>query len=123
MGAVLAEARPERQQGSVLQRQERKTTQLDIGAQYNGKRFNGWVSAYVGRVDDFILFKYDPHNARLSRADNVNANIMGGEMGMGYQLSEHWKTDASPAYSGAKHQRRPAAAADPAAGGASGAHL
>ena len=76
-----------------------KTTQLDIGAQYNGKRFNGWVSAYVGRVDDFILFKYDPHNARLSQADNVNANIMGGEMGMGYQLSEHWKTDASLAYS------------------------
>lgn len=79
-----------------------KTTQLDIGAQYNGKRFNGWVSAYVGRVDDFILFKYDPHNARLSQADNVNANIMGGEMGMGYQLSEHWKTDASLAYSWAK---------------------
>lgn len=80
-----------------------KTTQLDIGAQYNGKRFNGWVSAYVGRVDDFILFKYDPHNARLSQADNVNANIMGGEMGMGYQLSEHWKTDASLAYSWGKN--------------------
>lgn len=56
----------------------------------------------MGRVDDFILFKYDPHNARLSQADNVNANIMGGEMGMGYQLSEHWKTDASLAYSWGK---------------------
>lgn len=38
-----------------------------------------------------------------AKADNVNANIMGGEMGMGYQLSEHWKTDASTAYSRGKN--------------------
>ncbi|WP_201771255.1 TonB-dependent copper receptor [Photorhabdus australis] len=76
-----------------------KTTQLDIGAQYTSERFNSWVSAYVGRVNDFILFRYSPHNARISQADNVNANIMGGEMGFGYQLTEHWKTDASLAYS------------------------
>ncbi|WP_323837912.1 TonB-dependent copper receptor [Photorhabdus africana] len=75
-----------------------KTTQLDIGAQYTGERFNGWVSAYVGRVNDFILFRYSPTNARISQADNVNANIMGGEMGFGYQLTDHWKTDASLAY-------------------------
>lgn len=30
-----------------------KTTQLDIGAQYSGKHTNAWVSAYVGRVNDF----------------------------------------------------------------------
>ncbi|WP_387465882.1 TonB-dependent copper receptor [Photorhabdus sp. RM323S] len=76
-----------------------KTTQLDIGAQYTGERFNSWVSAYVGRVNDFILFRYSPTNARLSQADNVNANVMGGEMGFGYQLTDHWKTDASLAYS------------------------
>ncbi len=76
-----------------------KTTQLDIGAQYTGERFNSWVSAYVGRVNDFILFRYSPTNARLSQADNVNANVMGGEMGFGYQLADHWKTDASLAYS------------------------
>ncbi len=76
-----------------------KTTQLDIGAQYTGERFNSWVSAYVGRVNDFILFRYSPTNTRLSQADNVNANVMGGEMGFGYQLTDHWKTDASLAYS------------------------
>ncbi|MCC8422845.1 TonB-dependent copper receptor [Photorhabdus temperata subsp. temperata] len=76
-----------------------KTTQLDIGAQYTGERFNSWVSAYVGRVNDFILFRYSPTNARISQADNVNANVMGGEMGFGYQLTDHWKTDASLAYS------------------------
>ncbi|WP_390902774.1 TonB-dependent copper receptor [Serratia quinivorans] len=80
-----------------------KTTQIDIGAQYTDKRFNSWVSAYLGHVNDFILFKYDPHHARISQADNVNATIMGGEMGMGYQLAEHWKTDASLAYAWGKN--------------------
>ncbi|CAI0799559.1 catecholate siderophore receptor CirA [Serratia entomophila] len=80
-----------------------KTAQLDIGAQYSGKRLSSWVSAYVGRVDDFILFKYDPHHPRISQADNVNANIMGAEMGFGYQLAEHWKTDASLAYAWGKN--------------------
>lgn len=76
-----------------------KTTQIDIGAQYKGERLNGWVSAYVGRVNDFILFRYDPSNAYISQVDNVNATIMGGEAGASYQLSDAWKADASLAYS------------------------
>lgn len=32
-----------------------KTTQLDIGAHYVDKRTNAWISAYIGRVNDFIL--------------------------------------------------------------------
>lgn len=75
-----------------------KTTQLDIGAQYNGKQLNSWVSAYLGRVNDFILFKYDPNNLRISQADNINATIMGGEMGAGYAFNDNWKADASLAY-------------------------
>jgi iron complex outermembrane receptor protein len=76
-----------------------KTTQIDVGAQYAGKQFNSWVSAYVGRVNDFILFRYDPNDARVSQADNVNATIMGGEAGISYELTDSWKTDASLAYS------------------------
>ncbi|AHM71550.1 TonB-dependent copper receptor [Yersinia hibernica] len=76
-----------------------KTTQLDIGAQYNGKQLNGWMSAYLGRVNDFILFKYNPNNLRISQADNINATIMGGEMGAGYAFNDNWKADASLAYS------------------------
>ncbi|AJZ90285.1 TonB-dependent receptor [Klebsiella michiganensis] len=80
-----------------------KTTQLDIGAQYSGERFNSWVSAYLGRVNDFILFRYDPNNARVSQADNVDATIMGGEMGMSYALTEALKADASLAYAWGKN--------------------
>lgn len=76
-----------------------KTTQLDFGAQYNGTKTNGWISAYLGRVNDFILFRYSPTNAFVSQADNINATIMGAETGGSYQLTDNWKTDVSLAYS------------------------
>ena len=76
-----------------------KTTQLDLGAQYNGEQVNGWISAYLGRVNDFILFRYSPTNASISQADNINATIMGAETGVSYQLTDNWKTDASLAWS------------------------
>lgn len=76
-----------------------KTTQLDIGAQYRGGDVEGWISAYLGRVNDFILFRYDPNNSRISQADNVDATIMGAEIGGSYKLTEQWKTDASLAWS------------------------
>ncbi|MCW2255583.1 iron complex outermembrane receptor protein [Providencia alcalifaciens] len=75
-----------------------KTTQLDIGAKYSDEKINAWISAYVGRVDDFILFRYSSHNSRVSQVENVNAVIMGGEMGIAYKLSDAWKADASLAY-------------------------
>ena len=76
-----------------------QTTQLDVGAQYKGERTTGWISAYVGRINDFILFSYDPDDSHVSQADNVDATIMGGEMGASYQLSDQWKTDATLNYS------------------------
>ncbi|EKT65100.1 TonB-dependent copper receptor [Providencia burhodogranariea] len=75
-----------------------KTTQLDIGAKYSDEKTNAWISAYIGRVDDFILFRYSAHNSRISQVGNVNAMIMGGEMGIAYKLNEEWKADASLAY-------------------------
>ncbi|KML66545.1 TonB-dependent copper receptor [Pectobacterium peruviense] len=94
---------PGRTQSAFDHVKTEKTTQLDIGAQYSGERLSSWVSAYVGRVNDFILFRYDPMNARISEADNVNATIVGGETGFSYKLTDSWKTDASLAYSWAKN--------------------
>lgn len=76
-----------------------QTTQLDIGAQYSGETVKSWISAYVGRINDYILFTYDPNDTSISQADNVDATIMGGEMGASWQLAEHWKTDATLNYS------------------------
>lgn len=82
-----------------------KTTQLDVGAQYNDGRLQAWASGYAGVVRDFILFDYgtDMMGMSTSQARNVDARIMGGELGASYTLGEHWKTDATLAYAWGKN--------------------
>ena len=76
-----------------------KTTQLDVGIQYRDARLQTWASAYAGQVDDFILFRYSTMmGMRRSQAYNVDARIAGGELGVAYDLSSNWKTDATLAY-------------------------
>lgn len=76
-----------------------KTTQLDVGAQYNGERLQAWASGYAGVVRDFILFDYSASmGMSRSQARNVDARIAGGELGASYRLSDQWKTDATLAY-------------------------
>ena len=76
-----------------------KTTQLDVGIQYQDARLQAWASAYAGQVDDFILFRYSTMmGMRRSQAYNVDARIAGGELGVAYDLSSNWKTDATLAY-------------------------
>ncbi|SDB82972.1 TonB-dependent copper receptor [Paraburkholderia lycopersici] len=76
-----------------------KTTQLDIGAHYRGGSVDAWLSAYAGYVDDFILFTYGSGaNANASQATNVNAQIMGGELGATWRPRPGWKLGVSAAY-------------------------
>lgn len=76
-----------------------KTTQLDIGIQYKQGPLDVWASGYVGQVRDYILFDYMPMGMMTyTSVDNVDARIMGGELGASYRLSPNWKTDASLAY-------------------------
>ena len=77
-----------------------KTTQLDVGLQYKTQDLEAWVSAYAGVIHDYILFDY---TQTRSQAQNINARIMGGEMGAAYQLTEHWKADATLAYAWGKN--------------------
>ncbi|WP_337961742.1 TonB-dependent copper receptor [Pseudomonas sp. Gutcm_11s] len=80
-----------------------KTTQLDFGVQYAGEGLQAWASGYVGQVRDYILFDYSAGAMGGSRADNIDARIMGGELGVAYDLSHHWKTDATLAYAWGKN--------------------
>jgi iron complex outermembrane recepter protein len=76
-----------------------KTTQLDIGAQYKGSDLEAWVSAYAGVVQDFMLFDYSAAmGMRTSQVRNVQARILGGELGGSYRLDDRWKGTASLAY-------------------------
>jgi iron complex outermembrane receptor protein len=83
-----------------------KTTQLDFGAHYRRARLDAWASAYVGQVRDYILFSYGPGlmpGHTRSQASNIDARIMGGELGASYRLDSNWKTDASLAYAWGKN--------------------
>lgn len=85
--------------------QPEKTTQLDFGVQYNSGDLQAWASGYVGQVRDYILFSYETNMMGMSssRADNIDARIMGGELGVAYDLTDTWKTDATLAYAWGKN--------------------
>ena len=82
-----------------------KTTQLDFGVQYAGEDLQAWASGYVGQVRDYILFSYSRNmmGRLVSQADNIDARIMGGELGVAYDLTDTWKTDATLAYAWGKN--------------------
>lgn len=77
-----------------------KTTQLDIGIQYQDDKLQAWASAYAGQIRDYILFDY---RGMSTQADNVDARIMGGELGVAYAFDSSWKADATLAYAWGKN--------------------
>lgn len=90
MGTVNAfsAARPER------------TTQLDLGAQYKGERLDAWVSAYVGRIEDYLLFAYGAGGMMglSSTLTNVDADIHGAEAGVELRPASGWKLGSTLAW-------------------------
>jgi iron complex outermembrane recepter protein len=77
-----------------------KTTQLDIGAQYKGDHVDGWVSAYVGRIEDYLLFAYGAGGMMglSSTLTNVDADIHGAEAGVEFRLPAGWKLGSTLAW-------------------------
>ncbi|MFJ4141832.1 TonB-dependent copper receptor [Pseudomonas sp. NPDC089734] len=82
-----------------------KTTQFDFGIQYKTDDLEAWASGYVGQVRDYILFAYSDGGmmGSTSQAQNIDARIMGGELGAAYQLTSNWKADATLAYAWGKN--------------------
>ncbi|WP_085685007.1 MULTISPECIES: TonB-dependent copper receptor [unclassified Pseudomonas] len=82
-----------------------KTTQLDFGVNYKDADLEAWASGYIGVVRDYILFDYTPTMMGMStsRAENIDARIMGGELGAAYKLNDNWKADATLAYAWGKN--------------------
>ncbi|MDR6916903.1 iron complex outermembrane receptor protein [Pseudomonas sp. 3296] len=81
-----------------------KTTQIDFGLQYKTENLDAWASGYVGKVHDYILFNYLPTPmGTTSQAQNIDARIMGGELGAAYRLTSNWKADATLAYAWGKN--------------------
>lgn len=80
--------------------QPERTTQLDIGAQFHRERLDAWVSAYAGRISDYILFAYMPGGmmGAMSSATNVDARIHGTEAGLEFRPSMAWTLGANLAW-------------------------
>lgn len=80
--------------------QPEKTTQLDLGLQYRSERLEAWVSAYAGRVQDYILFTYHEGGmmGSMAQAGNIDARIAGAEAGADVRLGERWKLGGTLAY-------------------------
>lgn len=77
-----------------------KTTQLDLGLQFHGRALDAWVSAYAGRLQDYILFAYRSGGMMGSstRAGNVDARIAGAEAGLEWRPVHGWKLGSTLAY-------------------------
>lgn len=77
-----------------------QTTQLDIGGQYHGERVDAWLSAYAGRIDDYILFSYLSGGmmGMMGMASNVDARIHGAEAGMALRPAANWALGGSLAW-------------------------
>lgn len=77
-----------------------RTTQLDAGLQWRSAYFDAWASIYLGRIDDYILFRY--HDGGMmgmtSQALNIDADIRGGEAGLRWRPAMHWMLEASLAH-------------------------
>ncbi|MFZ7096222.1 TonB-dependent copper receptor [Luteimonas dalianensis] len=88
-----------------------RTTQLDVGGQWRGERFDAWVSAYAGRIDDYILFTYSEGGmmGQMSSVANVDARIGGAEAGVEFRPAEYWTVGANVAYARGENRETGAA--------------
>lgn len=77
-----------------------QTTQLDLGLQFRSERIDAWVSAYAGRLQDYILFQYRSGGMMGSstQARNVDARIAGAEAGLEWRPAQAWKLGSTLAY-------------------------
>ena len=76
------------------------TTQLDLGLRLRRRAFDLWLSAYAGRVDDFLLFTYRTGGAMGSSVavDNVAARTHGAEAGLEWRPAPRWSLGGTLAY-------------------------
>lgn len=81
-----------------------KTTQLDFGIQYDQGGVELWASGYVGHIKDYLLFNYTSGAMMaMTNVRNVDAKIMGAELGGSHRFAADWKAETSLAYSWGKN--------------------
>ncbi|MDR2604270.1 MAG: TonB-dependent copper receptor [Desulfovibrio sp.] len=85
-----------------------KTLQLDAGLQYKKDDLHVWLSAYAGLIKDYIVFNDQVIRMGMSTSTtttvrNVDAHIMGGELGGSFLLFDLLRLSSSLAYAWAEN--------------------
>ncbi len=78
-----------------------QTTQLDLGLTHRAGPWNSWISAYAGRINNFVLISYHHHAGHAGNsagAKNIDASIAGAEAGTSYQFTDNLTADLNVAY-------------------------
>ncbi|MDR3055400.1 MAG: TonB-dependent copper receptor [Zoogloeaceae bacterium] len=71
-----------------------KTNQLDLGVTWQSGDWQGFVSAFYNKIDDYILI--EKRASVIAR--NIDATTWGGEAGVDYRFAPNWKAAVSLAY-------------------------
>ncbi len=90
-----AKADPVTLKSAFLSTRPERTTQLDTGTVWRAASWSGSVSAFYGKVRDYILIRWSPAPT-LTR--NVDATIMGAEADFTHRLPKNLRVDGTLAY-------------------------
>jgi len=72
-----------------------------LGLTHRAGPWNSWISAYAGRINNFILISYHQHAGHAGNsagAKNIDASIAGAEAGTSYQFTDNLTADLNVAY-------------------------
>lgn len=85
------------------------TTQLDVGLQVRGERLDAWVSAYAGRIEDYILFTWSSGGmmGSMTTVGQVDADIHGAEAGLKFRPRQNWRLGGSLAWAWGEQRGHP----------------
>ncbi len=85
---------------SAFHTRPEKTTQLDTGLVYAGRRLSASVSAFYSDVDDYILIQtaYPKGMRSTTVTRNVDARTWGGEADATWALAERWRLTGTLAH-------------------------
>jgi len=94
---LIAQNKQSMTSNSAFLTKPEKTTQLDVGMNWDDGPLSASLSAFYAHIDDYILIdQVSKPGATVVR--NIRARTIGLETGLAYRLASHWQTDASLAW-------------------------
>ncbi len=75
-----------------------KTTQIDVGMNWDSGPVSASLSAFYAHIDDYILIDHVSKGGGLVAVRNVRARTAGLEGGLAYRFAPNWQADASLAW-------------------------